>query len=173
MQKIAYYTAVNQLVKEVLNRYFANRVSWNDRKDYQNDIMEKIISKGLNHDALKGSMKTWVYQIVKNHIIDQERKSKKSKVFFKDDLSYYDSAEDDFDMRMKEELEDRFTIYGQLLGSLPNETDADIIQLFYGENLSNKEVAERLSLPEGSLAMRRNRIKKRLKKTLELRKNKE
>jgi DNA-directed RNA polymerase specialized sigma24 family protein len=89
MQTKTCYTSVNQIVKEVLNRYFANRVSWNDRQDYQNDIMEKIITKGLAHDQNKGSLKTLVYSIVNNHVIDQERKRKNRKVTYKDDLSYF------------------------------------------------------------------------------------
>jgi RNA polymerase sigma factor (sigma-70 family) len=168
MQNKTYYSEVNKVVNDVLNRYFGHRVSWHDRHDYQNDIMEKIISKCLSHDETKGSLKTWVYKIVNNHIIDQERKLKTRKVVYKDDLSYYDRAEDDFEILLKEELEDRYTIFGDLLGALPK-MDKEIIRLFYLEGLSNGEVASRLSLNEESLAMRRTRIKKRLKKSCMLR----
>jgi len=172
MQAKTCYTSVNQIVKEVLNRYFANRVSWNDRQDYQNDIMEKIITKGLAHDQNKGSLKTLVYSIVNNHVIDQERKRKNRKVTYKDDLSYYDAPSDEFGIQKKVELEECYTIFHELLAS-ESELNQAVMNLFYFQNFSNKELARHLEVPEDGLTMRRKRIKARMKKNWENRSSKE
>jgi RNA polymerase sigma factor (sigma-70 family) len=168
MQNTTCYIAVNQIVKEVLGRYFANRVSWNDRKDYQNDIMEKIITRGLVHDQNKGSLKTLVYSIVNNHVIDQERKRKNTKLHYKDDLSYYDAPSDELGIQKKEELEECYTIYQELLAS-ETELNKAVMNLFYFQNFSNKELATHLAVTEDGLTMRRKRIKARMKKNWQMR----
>lgn len=72
-----YQLEINNLVSEILTKNFSRRVLYHDRRDYQNDIMEKVIRQGLVHDEKRGSLKAWVYSIVRNHIIDQERKYQK------------------------------------------------------------------------------------------------
>ena len=158
-----YQLEINNLVIEILTKNFSRRVLYNDRRDYQNDIMEKVIRQGLVHDEKRGSIKAWVYSIVRNHIIDQERKYQKRKLYYTDDLSYCESPDDGAELREKEELEAQFYLYDQLIEQEPAQ-NKKIMDLFYFQHCSNKEVAKALSISENGLAMARNRIKKRLKK---------
>lgn len=158
-----YQLEINNLVSEILTKNFSRRVLYHDRRDYQNDIMEKIIRQRLVHDEKRGSLKAWVYSIVRNHIIDQERKYQKRKLNYTDDLSYFESPDDGTELREKEELEAQFYLYDQLIEQEPAQ-NKKIMDLFYFQHCSNKEVAKALSISESGLAMTRNRIKKRLKK---------
>ena len=158
-----YQLEINNLVSEILTKNFSRRVLYHDRRDYQNDIMEKVIRQGLVHDEKRGSLKAWVYSIVRNHIIDQERKYQKRKLYYTDDLSYCESPDDVTELREKEELEAQFYLYDQLIEQEPAQ-NKKIMELFYFQHCSNKEVAKALSISESGLAMTRNRIKKRLKK---------
>ena len=158
-----YQLEINNLVHEILTNNFSRRVLYHDRRDYQNDIMEKVIRQRLIHDEKRGSLKAWVYSIVRNHIIDQERKHQKRKLNYTDDLSYYESPDDGTELREKEELEEQFYLYDQLIEQEPAQ-NKKIMDLFYFQHCSNKEVAKALSISENGLAMTRNRIKKRLKK---------
>ena len=158
-----YQLEINNLVSEILTKNFSRRVLYHDRRDYQNDIMEKVIRQGLVHDEKRGSLKAWVYSIVRNHIIDQERKYQKRKLYYTDDLSYCESPDDGTELREKEELEAQFYLYDQLIEQEPAQ-NKKIMDLFYFQHCSNKEVAKALSISENGLAMTRNRIKKRLKK---------
>lgn len=167
-----YQLEINNLVIEILTKNFSRRVLYHDRRDYQNDIMEKVIRQGLVHDEKRGSLKAWVYSIVRNHIIDQERKYQKRKLYYTDDLSYCESPDDCTELREKEELEAQFYLYDQLIEQEP-EQNKKIMDLFYFQHCSNKEVAKALSISENGLAMARNRIKKRLKKVALVRYRKE
>ena len=158
-----YQLEINNLVSEILTKNFSRRVLYHDRRDYQNDIMEKVIRQSLVHDEKRGSLKAWVYSIVRNHIIDQERKYQKRKLNYTDDLSYFESPDDGTELREKEELEAQFYLYDQLIEQEPAQ-NKKIMDLFYFQHCSNKEVAKALSISENGLAMARNRIKKRLKK---------
>ncbi len=158
-----YQLEINNLVSEILTKNFSRRVLYHDRRDYQNDIMEKVIRQSLVHDEKRGSLKAWVYSIVRNHIIYQERKYQKRKLYYTDDLSYFESPDDGTELREKEELEAQFYLYDQLIEQEPAQ-NKKIMDLFYFQHCSNKEVAKALSISENGLAMARNRIKKRLKK---------
>ncbi len=167
-----YQLEINNLVSEILTKNFSRRVLYHDRRDYQNDIMEKVIRQGLVHDEKRGSLKAWVYSIVRNHIIDQERKYQKRKLYYTDDLSYFESPDDGTELREKEELEAQFYLYDQLIEQ-ESEQNKKIMDLFYFQHFSNKEVAQELLINENGLAMARNRIKKRLKKVALVRYRKE
>jgi RNA polymerase sigma factor (sigma-70 family) len=158
-----YQLEINNLVSEILTKNFSRRVLFHDRRDYQNDIMEKVIRQGLVHDERKGCLRAWVYSIVRNHIIDQERKYQKRKLYYTDKLSHYESPDDGTELLEKEELEAQFYLYDQLIEQ-ETEQNKKIMDLFYFQHCSNKEVAKALSISESGLAMARNRIKKRLKK---------
>lgn len=156
-----YQLEINNLVSEILTKNFSRRVLYHDRRDYQNDIMEKVIRQGLVHDEKRGSLKAWVYSIVRNHIIDQERKYQKRKLYYTDDFSYCESPDDCTELREKEELEAQFYLYDQLIEQ-ESEKNKKIMDLFYFQHCSNKEVAKALSIRENGLAMTRKRIKIRL-----------
>jgi len=159
-----YQLEINNLVSEILTKNFSRRVLYHDRRDYQNDIMEKVIRQGSVHDERRGCLRAWVYSIVRNHIIDQERKYQKGKLDYTDKLSNYESPDDGTELREKEELEAQFYLYDQLIEQ-ETEQNKKIMDLFYFQHCSNKEVAKELSISENGLAMTRNRIKKRLKKS--------
>lgn len=110
-----YQLEINNLVSEILTKNFSRRVLYHDRRDYQNDIMEKVIRQGLVHDEKRGSLKAWVYSIVRNHIIDQERKYQKRKLYYTDDLSYCESLDDGTELREKRNLKHNFICMTSLL----------------------------------------------------------
>jgi RNA polymerase sigma factor (sigma-70 family) len=155
--------AVHFMIESLLITHFSSRVKPCDRKEVQQEIITKILTKHLTFSEAKGSMRTWLYRLMKNHITDNYRKKKRNIIQAQEDLSYLTIPEDE-DGRLKEELiVDRWTQYNELL-SRETPINQQIIRFRYEQQMNDIQIAEKLGITEGPLAMRRRRLRLRMKR---------
>lgn len=108
------------------------------------------------------SFSTWLIRIAKNSTIDSFRAKKRvSTVSFTDfhsgsedsDAKDYDPVDPDstggFDLQMEDDYD--LQLIETLLGNLPNERDREIMRMKYLEDLTHREVGERLDIPQGTI----------------------
>lgn len=129
------------------------------------DIFVRI-SK-TEHDESIGSVKTWVFSIVKNAIIDHWRKRRKQTInvdgYVNDDGSAgFDFISNDADPVERKELED------QILTAISGLTGGQqmVVKMFYFENRKQDEIADLLELSVSNVKVTLLRAKTALKKAL-------
>jgi RNA polymerase sigma factor (sigma-70 family) len=153
---------INAFIVRSLNSFYSKRVTASNRDDYTQEILIKVYIQYGRYDPDKGTLQQWVGRIIKNHIVDQERKN--FPLNFYDDLSFHGEQDSAYNLEEDKLYQDRLT---HLNGILDQETqeNRDMINDFYINGLSNKEIADKYDQSEKSLAMRRKRIKEKVKKT--------
>jgi RNA polymerase sigma factor (sigma-70 family) len=153
---------ISDFIHDCLNSTYSKRVRPSDRGDYAHDIYLKVDSNFNKYDSTKGTLTQWVGRIIKNHIIDQERK--KSPINYYDDLSFHGEPNNDYDFDADELFQDRLS---HLYDELDKETDLNrmILEDFFFNGLSDNEIAKKHHQSEKGHAMRRRRFKNRVERT--------
>ncbi len=155
------YNEYAKLVYNLSLHYLKNQ---EDAQEATQDVFVKIYKKieGFNN---KSSLKTWIYRITINHCLDViKSKNRKLRTLFS--REYEDNDKIDFDhpgikIESKEAVE---RIMGAI-GELPeNQKTALILKSI--EGLSQKEIAEILSIKEKALESLLSRARANLKKTI-------
>ena len=134
------------------------------------DLMQEILLKvfksldKFNQDA---DFSTWLGSVARNYCIDHYRASKREKEVLVDDLVAFDLAVATSGVNPQRALEDRdrrsFLLRG--LDLLPDKLrEAVVLRDLQG--LTYQEMAERLSLPEGTVKSRINRGREELSRLL-------
>jgi RNA polymerase sigma factor (sigma-70 family) len=152
----------DRLISKLLITHFSNLVKSSDRDDVKQEIISKIVFKKLTVSMEKGTAEKWLYRLIKNYLIDQFRK-KKTTIYLKEDFSDMVIPVDATSNLEEELFEDRWNQYNELLAR-ENPIDQKIFRLRFEEGLCDKEVASRLGVPINLLAMRRRRVRLRMKK---------
>ena len=153
---------ISDFIYECLNSSYSKRVRHCNRGDYAHDIFLKVHSKFYKYDPAKGTLKQWVGRIIKNYIIDQERKN--PPINYYDDLSFHGEKVNDYDFDADELFQDRLTHLHKMLGQETVE-NREMLEDFYFNGLSNNEVAKKYHQSESVQAMRRKRFKERVRRT--------
>ncbi|MFM7667739.1 MAG: sigma-70 family RNA polymerase sigma factor [Bacteroidota bacterium] len=153
---------ISDFIHDCLNSTYSKRVRPSDRGDYAHDIYLKVDSNFNKYDSTKGTLTQWVGRIIKNYIIDQERK--KSPINFYDDLSFHGEPNNDYDFDADELFQDRLTHLYKILGQETVE-NREMFEDFYFTGLSNNEIAKKYHKSESVQAMRRKRFKERVRRT--------
>lgn len=112
----------------------------------------------------QAELTTWIYRITINACIDEQRKSRRFS-FFSDLLGFKEPKV----KRTQDDAVHRKEISGEVqkaVATLGTKFRLPIL-LKYVENLSYREIAEVLDLPEGTIASRLNRGHKLLARKLE------
>lgn len=141
---------------KTLRRYI---VYATNNSSFVDDILQDVFIKLYqNVDSLKSSekVKSWLYSVTKNTIIDYYRKEKKTEIL-QDDLYV-----------QKHELSCYDEIGECILGLLLNTQDeyVQIIKLYEYKGLTAQEIANILNLPLPTVKSKINRGRKKLKQTL-------
>ena len=153
---------VNFMIERILQTHFSDLVKPEERSEVHQEIIDKILTKNLQHTDAKGNLGKWLYQLIKNHLTDSFRKKRRSIILPLEDLSYLTIPEDEQD-QLKEELhQDRWSQYNDLL-SREKPIDQQIVRLKLEQGMKYEEMAEKLYKHKGNLAMRYKRIKERMK----------
>lgn len=133
-----------------------------DAEDLFQDTWTKALTNFSRYQSDR-SFKNWLFAICANTFRDTEKeKYRTSKALFQNDeekerfLSSIPTRNEDIDLSL--DLYDA-------LHSLPKKHRL-VITLYYFKEFSQKEIAEILSIPEGTVASRLNTAKKRLKRRL-------
>lgn len=159
---------------ELISRYEGKLGSYVRRKsnatstDIQ-DILQNIfikVYKNLNDFDSTLKFSSWIYRIAHNEMIDWYRKEKRTPRISLDEsidlvmaiASETNITEDAIKNEKKEEIKKAIEL-------LPNKYQ-EIIELRFFEEKSYEEIADILKIPQGTVAIRLNRVKKVLHETL-------
>ena len=150
-------------------KMYAICLRYTKNEDQAKDILQesfiKVFGK-IKKFQFDGSFEGWVRRIVVNTAIDHFRKSKSDLVLMEDETMVESFAEpyDDAD-----ENEDEFEFSAaQVIIAMQKLSPAyrTIFNLYVFENLTHKEIAERLKINEGTSKSNYSKAKKNLKKIL-------
>jgi RNA polymerase sigma-70 factor (ECF subfamily) len=155
----------NEIYKQLqapITNYIRSRVySKEDAEDISAEVFEKVY-KNLPDFKWQGvSVKSWVYRIAKNTVIDYYRKNDK----YKKRLDYekisksVSSDEQDILVALLE-TEERRKLYIAI--SELKEQDQYLIYYKYFEELSIAEIAKRLNLSETNIGTKLHRLRNKL-----------
>jgi RNA polymerase sigma factor (sigma-70 family) len=153
---------IHFLLEQMLRTHFSDRVKSFERDEVRQEILHKILSKKLRHSDTKGNMGQWLYRVIQNHLTDIYRIKRRSIVQSMGDLSNLSRMEEEEDHLKEELLSDRWSQYNHLL-SKEKMLDQSIVRMRHEEGMSYEQIADKLALPKGPLAMRYKRAKARLK----------
>lgn len=125
-------------------------------EDVIQDLFIKVWDNKEKYDPALGSIRTWLYAILRNMIIDTYRKGKFKLVEMKDDKS---------DLREVENIDDEFLIESYLRKLGPKEYE--LLLLRYQQDLEISEIAKIVGKNQNSVRVSIHRAIKRLKNLIE------
>jgi RNA polymerase sigma-70 factor (ECF subfamily) len=124
-------------------------------KESLDDLVQEAfirIWKGLPLFSFKSSLKTWIYRITINTVIDHHRKNKLFPVSIPVESNMTQTDESEMVSLTLEDLD---------------EDHRSVVVLFYFEDLSLREISKSLEIPEGTVKSRLSNAKKKMKIFLE------
>lgn len=133
-------------------------------EDLVQDVMLKVWQKADQFRPDRGSLGTWIFRIARNTRIDRMR-HKSSRPY--EDLDTLDLASEDDDSEKQLATSQTAELVADALGELPLE-QRQIIELAYLEDMSQSAIAERLSLPIGTVKSRMRLAYVKLRNELEV-----
>lgn len=162
--------AWEQVVARFERKVFHIAYKFTGRHAEAEDLMQEILLKvfksldKFNQDA---DFSTWLGSVARNYCIDHYRASKREKEVLVDDLVAFDLAVSTSGVNPQRALEerDRRSFLRRGLDLLPEKLrEAVVLRDLQG--LTYQEMAERLSLPEGTVKSRINRGREELSRLL-------
>lgn len=120
------------LVCSIVSKYIKNR---SDIEECVSDVFLKAYLQNERYNKEKGSLKSWLATMSRNHCIDVLRKQKDRLCLVDTDFfnyNYIDETKYDHDI----------DALVNICLSLINEEEMRLIQLFYFENKKHREIAE-------------------------------
>ncbi len=118
---------------------------YQDAEDLCEDVFIKVCQKLDQYDDSKSSLSTWIYNITKNTVIDYYR-SHKYDLELLDNYDYEDEPEEELS-------EETLAFLAKALNELPVQL-RDIIVLRYYEDLTLKEISDRMGISYGILKLK-------------------
>jgi len=134
----------------------------NNSEDAEDILQDVYLKLHQNISLLKNEEKfiSWIYQITRNTINDCYKKCYKIKLEeLEDNQKFLFEEETNLNEEILKYLKD-------FINKMPK-NDKEIIFLFEFENLSHKEISEKLNISENLSKVRLNRAKAKLKRELE------
>lgn len=166
--QLAYAALLNKYNKSL---YFTVLKIVNNRDDAEDITMHAFSKAFSNLDAYdhKFAFTTWLFKIGTNAAIDFLRKKRLETTSLDKNFNSEDSesggtnfshyiADDNPDPEEEMILAQRSDMLGELIGQLPQKYK-ELLLLRYFEELKYEEIAERLSLPVGTVKVRLSRAK--------------
>lgn len=125
--------------------------------DAEDAVSEAVLMAWSGYGKLRepGAVKTWLLKITLN--CARQVRRREGRIIYTDDLTPYDQGQSDRTPDIS---------LWQAVCALPPEQRA-VVTLFYYEDMSVKDIARILSLPEGTVKSRLNRARRRLRELLE------
>ncbi len=136
-----------------------------DRKDILQNVFIKVY-KNINDFDLTLSFSSWIYRITHNEMIDWYRREKKHPILhFEDDETIINKIVSDVDVQ-KESINKEIRAYIEKVLETLSPEYQEVVQLRFFEEKSYDEISDILRIPAGTVAVRINRVKKKLKDIL-------
>ncbi len=125
-------------------------------KQHAEDVTSQVFMRAMekigSFDEVKGTFQSWLYQIARNLIIDEFRKSKPT-----ENLDAHYNLQDSTDLNAEVESKMAFKQLAKLVAELPQEAQ-ELITMRLWDELSYSEIAFVTGKTEGSLKMQFSRI---------------
>ena len=135
--------------KDKVFSYIRNKTNnYQDAEDLCEDVFVKVGTKLDTYDSSKSALSTWIYNITKNTVVD-----------------YYRTHKDNLDEKEEEVCEDDLMYLAQALKQI-DDTLKDIIIMRYYEDMSLKDIAEKLNMSYGIVKLRHKEALFQLKNLL-------
>lgn len=149
-------------LREILYKYIRSRV--NSKEDAEDILQESLIKIYKNLYEVKDNekIKSWIYTITKNTLIDFYRKQGKSEEFLEQYLSEQDQYTKDFSSETFDVHKELGFCLRNMIDSLPIKYRKALILTEFN-NLTQKDMAARLNLSVSGAKSRVQRGRKLLK----------
>lgn len=131
-----------------------------DAEDIVQEVFVKVYSKASTFQAGRGSIDAWLHRITVNQCIDERRKKRPVSSHNEIELRGTDS-----DILLKSIIEEERREVWEALKSLDKKHRLVLVLRYY-EELPYEEIAERLSIPLGTVKSRINKALGTLRKKL-------
>lgn len=120
-------------------------------EDLAQDAMVAIWRRAASFDAAKAKASTWIFVIARNAWIDKLRREK-TELAYRSSLLVSEESEDEApdDAAVRGQTEERVAVAMATL----SEEQRQVVQLSFFEDRPHSEIAERLSLPLGTVKSR-------------------
>lgn len=129
-------------------------------KQHAEDVTSQVFMRAMekigSYNQAKGTFQSWLYQIARNLIIDEFRKSKPT-----ENLDAHYNLQDNTDLNAEVENKMAFEQLAKLIAELPQESQ-ELITMRLWDELSYSEIAFVTGKTEGSLKMQFSRIVNKL-----------
>lgn len=160
------HDAFRYLVKTYQDRVFVLMVDLTGDTDKAREVTQETFIRAYTHladyDAARGSFSTWLLAIAFNEMRQKLRKRRHVPPLLQLDDHTVEPADDaDIDAFFDSPDEERLKQLTQALATLPPE-ERLLLNLFYYEDLSLKEISDITGMKAGTVATRLSRIRRRL-----------
>lgn len=149
----------------IYNYVFYKILNRENTEDIVSQTFVNVMNHLSNYDAEKASVKTWIFRIADNVLIDFYRKQKPN-------ISY-DNEESGLDRVLSVDFDDQYDKYYSperqiLLSALKGlpERDRTFIYYKYFQNITNREIARRMNMNENTVAAVLARARQKLRVVL-------
>ena len=131
-------------------------------EDLVQDVMTTLWRKAELYDPAKGSVSAWIYAVARNARIDRLRRKSSQPYVDVETLDLAADQPDGEDEMTSSQIAERVS---EALGQLPDD-QREVIDLAYVQDMSQSEIAEKLTLPLGTVKSRMRLAYARLKPKL-------
>jgi RNA polymerase sigma-70 factor (ECF subfamily) len=145
--------------KAAKNQLKSTHAIWID--DVIQDVLIKVLEKGSKYDPGKGTFEGWVCTITKNHCKDlKNKKDNLLKAELSESHLFFEASDHELDKRFAKKM-----VRSSLVQL--SKLERQLILLRFNYNMSGREMASLLGIPENQISSRFQRAMKRLRLILE------
>ena len=149
----------------VYNYVFYRLLNKHDTEDMVSVIFMKVMNNLSAYDPTRASLKTWIYRIADNALIDMYRKRKNALSMDEENLGLENTLSVAFDDQYDEIANPTRKAIFKALSTL-KERDRTFIYQKYFEHRTNRDIARELNMNESTVAAVLARARARLKTEL-------
>ena len=154
-----YFSAVyNYVFYKLLNR--------ENTEDVVSQVFLKLLGKLSTFDPAKASLKTWIFRITDNTLIDYYRRRRPMLSIDQEESGLENVLHVDFEEQYEKEIAPERQALLEALRQLP-ERERMFIYYKYFENITNREIARRMSMNENTVSAIMARARNKLRNILE------
>lgn len=167
LRDIQFLTILIDRYKIKLENYIRRKS--NATKEDRDDMLQNVfikVYKNINDFDSSLSFSSWVYRITHNEVIDWYRREKRHLgISFEEDTSLINKIAAEIDIE-KESIQEETRKKIQEKIKLLSTDYQEILQLRFFEEKTYEEISDILMIPQGTVAIRINRAKKKLQELL-------
>lgn len=160
-------------LEEIYNAYFSSVYNYvyykllnrENTEDIVSQVFEKVLMKLDTFDPEKASVKTWIFRIAENTLIDFYRRRRPTLSIDHEESGLDNVLYEHFDDQYDQIIEPERKLVLDALRQLP-ERERMFIYLKYFENVTNREIAARMEMNENTVSAIMARARKKLKEIL-------